>query len=198
MARLEIPASTVAAGTVLQHVSRLTYRGTPPYFSKDKKCRYDDPLKVFGVLYLGFDLNTSVMESVFHEHQWSRGARTISTVQVAQRMVRIIGVKDDLRLAHSTADGIMAPVLGLNLSQLLSRRYGHTQRLSARVHGNLDSNGHEYDGILYPSRNNYPATCVALFSRAASKIVLLRDLDLVRHRDWSSFVVQHKVKIVPA
>jgi hypothetical protein len=197
LVRLEIPVHTVAAGTVLQHVGRLTYLGTQLYFSRNKECRYDDPLKVYGVLYLGFDLNTSIMESVFHKHQWSRGARTISTAEVSKRMVRFVGVKKKLRLAHITAPGIMAPVLGLNLSQLLSRRYGHTQRLSAHVHRNLDSNGKEYDGILYPSRNNYPADCIALFSRAASKIVLQRDIELVHHRHWPSFVVQHKVKIVP-
>jgi hypothetical protein len=69
LARGEIPLKTIAAGTVLQHVSRMIYEGTPLYFNRDKVSRYDDPMQIYGVLYLGIDLNTAVMESVFHNHQ---------------------------------------------------------------------------------------------------------------------------------
>jgi hypothetical protein len=196
LARVEIPLKTIAAGTVLQHVSRMIYEGTSLHFNRDKVSRYDDPMQVYGVLYLGFDLNTAVMESVFHKHRWSRGARTLSTDEVARRMVRIIGIKQELRLAHITAEGIMAPVLGLNLSQLISLRYGHTQRLSANVHRHMDADGQQYDGVFYPSRNNYPANCIALFDRAAAKIVVQRDIALARHRDWPDFVEQHNLRIV--
>lgn len=198
MFKLDIPVKRIEAGTLLQHVGRLTYKGTPLHFGKDRQSRYDDPLKVYGVLYLGFDLSTALMESVFHKHRWNRGPRTISTDEIAKRVVRAVGVAEDLKLAHITADGVMAAVLGLNLSQLLSRRYGNTMRLSAKVHQNLDPDGQEYDGIYYPSRNNYPAHCVALFSRAADKVVLAKDLDLARHRDWPRFVMENKIKIVPS
>jgi hypothetical protein len=196
LARIDIPVHTVLAGTIQQHVSRLIYKGTQLHFGTEKQSRYDDPKQVYGVLYLGFDLDTALMESVFHKHNWSRGRRTISSLEVAGRIVRIVGVKQDLRLANITADGVMASVLGLNLAQLSSRQYGHTRRLSAWIHDNLDVSGQEYDGILYPSRNNFPANCVALFSRASHKIVLSRDIELVRHADWAGFIKQHKVGIV--
>lgn len=114
MARLEIPVHTVLAGTIQQHVSRLIYKGTQLHFGTEKQSRYDDPKQVYGVLYLGFDLDTALMESVFHKHNWSRGLRTISRPEITGRMVRIVGVKQELRLADITAEGVMASVLGLN------------------------------------------------------------------------------------
>lgn len=33
-------------------------KGNIPYFNRDKMNRYDDPMQVYGVLYLNFDLNT--------------------------------------------------------------------------------------------------------------------------------------------
>ncbi|VFT07331.1 Uncharacterised protein [Pseudomonas aeruginosa] len=41
-----------------------------------------------------------------------------------------------------------------------------------------------FDGVLYPSRNNYPAKSIALFERAAAKVALSMDIDLVDHVDW--------------
>jgi hypothetical protein len=196
LANTNIPVQPVKAGDLLQHVGRLIYQGTPLHFSRDKQSRYDDPLKNYGVLYLAFDLTTALMESVFHKHRWDRSPRTISTAEAGKRMVRLVGVTEDLRLAHITAPGVMASELGLNLGQLSSRHYGPTMRLSAYVHHNHDRYGQQYDGIYYPSRNNYPQHCVALFDRAAHKIVLQRDMELVRHRDWLSFVKDNSIRFI--
>ena len=48
--------------------------------------------------------------------------------------VRAVGVLQALQLADITAPGVMSTQFGLNLSQLASRRYSHTQRISKNVH----------------------------------------------------------------
>ena len=113
-------------------------------------------------------------------------------------MVRAVGVIDDLHLADLTAPDVMATQFGLNLSQLASRRYLHTQRISAAVHSMVDANGEpRFDGVLYPSRNNYPSSCTALFDRSDVKVSLIDDIDLVGHVDWPGFVTSHGVIVLP-
>jgi hypothetical protein len=184
--------ASVPVGELLQHVSRVAYRSDPLYFGRDAGNRYDDPANRYGVLYLASELSTALMESVFHKHQWYRARRTITRVEASARMVRAVGVIDDLRLANLSAPGVMASRFGLNLSQLVSRRYVHTQQISAKIHGATQA-----DGVLYPSRNNYPAVCIALFERAQDKIRLIDDIDLVDHIDWPKFVHSHDVIVLP-
>ena len=66
----ELPSFLIDAGELLQHVSRVVYRGSPLYYGRSSTNRYDDPAQAYGVLYLGRDLPTALMESVFHKHQW--------------------------------------------------------------------------------------------------------------------------------
>src|SRR3546814_13914180 len=97
------------------------------------------------------------MESVFHKHQWlSDTQRSIALKEVQARMVRAVGVMDDVLLADLTAPGVMAGYFGLNLAQLARRDYTHTQQVSAHVHSMLGDYGSAlFDGVLYPSRNHY-------------------------------------------
>jgi len=152
------------------------------------------------VLYLAFELSTALLESVFHGHRWHRRVRrTVSAAEVAARMVRAVGVLDDLVLADLTGPGVMAKQFGLNLSQLASRRYVHTQRIAKDGHDAVDAAGEAvFDGQLYPSRNNYPAKCVALFARAAAKVKCIDDIDLADHADWPGFVADHEIGVVTA
>ena len=122
LVNLAIPIYLVPAGTLLQHVSRMQYRGSSLYYGNGGDCRYDDPLMDYGVLYLGFDLDTALMESVFHQHKWISGRRAITTAEIAQRLVRAVGILQDMRLADLTAPNVMASALGLNLHQMTSRR----------------------------------------------------------------------------
>jgi hypothetical protein len=195
LVNLAIPIYPVPAGTLLQHVSRMQYSGSPLYYGNGGECRYDDPSLGYGVLYLGFDLETALMESVFHQHKWISGRRAITTTEVAQRLVRAVGVLQDMRLADLTAPNVMASTLGLNLHQLTSRRYTHTQKVSATVHNNKAPDGRPYDGILFPSRNNFPGKCVALFSRSHNLVCVEKDIPLARHRDWPEFLRKYQVGI---
>ncbi len=195
----ELPSFQIDAGELLQHVSRIAYRGSPLYYGRSSINRYDDPARAYGVLYLGRDLPTALMESVFHKHQWLDDAkRSIALKEVQSRMVRAVGVMHDLRLADLTAEGVMAGYFGLNLEQLANRDYTHTQRISAQVHAMLGDDGQPlFDGVLYPSRNNYPAASIALFERAGAKVSVVEDLDLVDHVDWPRFVATYRVGMEP-
>ena len=189
----------IDSGTLLQHVSRVVYRDQPLYYGRDGTNRYDAPARNYGVLYLGRDLSTALMESVFHKHQWNKDARrSIALAEVQSRLVRAVGVLEELNLADLTAEGVMAGYFGLNLEQLASRSYTSTQQVSGQVHAMRGSDGLAlFDGLLYPSRNNYPAPSVALFERAEKKVKVFEDIDLPDHADWPGFVADYRIGVQP-
>jgi hypothetical protein len=190
----------IDAGELLHHVSRVIYRGKPLHHGCDGTNRYDAPDNSYGVLYLGLTLPTALMESVFHKHQWDRDdRRSITLAEVRSRLVRAVGVLEDLALADLTAPGVMAGHFGLNLEQLACRGYRHTQQVSGEIHARQGADGRpSFDGVLYPSRNNFPGAAVALFDRARDKVRVFRDIDLVDHVDWLRFVEDYRVGIEAA
>jgi hypothetical protein len=194
---VELPSFRIEAGELLQHVSRIAYRDTALYFGRDGTNRYDAPARDYGVLYLGMDLPTALMESVFHTHHWDRDTRrSIALAEVQRRLVRVVGALVDLCLADLTAEGVMAGYFGLNLEQMASRDYTHMQRVSAQVFAMTGAADVPlFDGVLYPSRNNYPGRTVALFDRAGKKVTVVDDIDLVDHVDWPRFVEQYGLGI---
>lgn len=196
---MELPSFLIDAGELLQHVSRVAYRGTALHYGRGGANRYDAPSKDYGVLYLGSDLPTALMESVFHGHAWRVDARrSIALAEIRGRLVRVVGVLDSLRLADLTAEGVMAAYLGLNLEQLAGRDYACTQRVSAQIHAVPGADGVPlFDGVLYPSRNNYPAASVALFERAKAKVKVVDDIDLVDHAGWPAFVAAYGIAVEP-
>ena len=195
---MTISMRTVPAGAMLQHVSRTVYRGTALHFGRTGANRYDAADGSYGVLYLGLELPTALMESVFHQHQWlTDPSRGITTAEVQARLVRAVGVVDDLCLADLTAPGVMAASFGLNLEQLASRDYSHTQKISMTVHSAPAVGQALFDGVLYPSRNNYPGTAVALFERAKSKVQVTEDIDLADHASWPAFLQDYVVAVLP-
>ena len=188
----------LAVGELLQHVSRVAYRGQALHYGRDRTNRYDSPDRRYGVLYLGLTLNTALMESVFHKHHWDRTAkRSIALAEVRSRLVRAVGVLDELKLADLTAPGVMAAHFGLNLEQLASRGYEATQQVSGEVHALRRDDEPAFDGLLAPSRNNYPEPCIALFDRARDKVKVIADIDLVDHAHWPRFVEDYRIGIEP-
>jgi hypothetical protein len=194
-----LPSFRIVAGELLQHIGRVVYRDTVLHFGCDGTNRYDAPGRDYGVLYLGLDLTTALMESVFHKHHWDRDRRrSIALSELQSRLVRVVGALEDLRLADLTAEGVMAGHFGLNLEQLASRDYTHTQQASAQVFAMTGPDDLPvFDGVLYPSRNNYPGRAVALFDRAGEKVKVIADFDLVDHVDWPRFVEQYGIGVEP-
>ncbi|AMM18513.1 hypothetical protein AX768_30155 (plasmid) [Burkholderia sp. PAMC 28687] len=197
--RAALPSFSIDAGELLQHVSRVIYRNKPLYYGNKGTNRYDAPGRNFGVLYLGRDLPTALMESVFHQHGWLWDTkRSIALAEVESRIVRVVGVLEDLCLADLTAPGVMAGDFGLNLEQMASRDYTCTQQVSGEVYALVGDDGQpRFDGVLYPSRNNYPGTGVAVFERAEAKIKIITDVDLVDHIGWPDFVARYRIGIEP-
>jgi hypothetical protein len=196
--RMILPSLRIEAGDLLQHVSRMAYRNKPLRYGRNGANRYDSPMRSYGVLYLGRDLPTALMESVFHKHQWLMDAnRSITLAEIQGRMVRAVGVLKELRLADLTATGVMARCFGLNLEQLAARNYTHTQQVSVQIHAVREKNKPLFDGILYPSRNNYPAASIALFDRARRKVKVIADIDLVEHVEWPRFVMDYRIGVAP-
>lgn len=197
--RVELPPVRFAAGDLLQHVSRVAYRGTALYFGRNGANRYDATARDYGVLYLGLDLPTALMESVFHKHHWDRDTnRSIALAEVQSRLVRVVATTTDLDLADLTAESVMAGRFGLNLEQFTGRDYTYTQRLSAEVFGMVAAgNVPRFDGVLYPSRNNYPGRAIALFDRAGKKVRVVADIDLIDHVDWPLFVEKYDIGVEP-
>lgn len=186
-----LPTTTIPAGQRLYHVSRIAYAGTALHFGCGDN-RYDDRAGRFKVLYVGWDLPTALMESMFHQHEWTIDKRHVASAALADRLVREVAVLDRLTLVDLNTPGLMAARFGLNLHQLTSRDYTHTQQIAALAH---EQSG--VDGILYPSRNNYPGSCIALFDRCRARVGLITDIALERHRHWPDFAQQYGVTILP-
>jgi hypothetical protein len=192
-------AAIVEAGYYLQSVSREVYRGSALHFGKQGVNRYDDPACGYGVMYLAFDLATGLMETVFRNHRWWRAGakRSITWAEVQRRMVRIVRVEQDVRLCDLVTAGAAAQAFGLTGAQLSLRNYRATRALSARIVGFRSASGESFDGILYPSRNNPGARCIALFEQARAKVELDDDVRLDDHAQWPAFIREFDVSIGP-
>lgn len=109
----------------------------------------------------------------------------------------MIGVRSAIVVADLTREEVMAACLGVDLETLVSRDYCYTQQLSQQIHRLAGTDGRWcFDGICYPSRNNYPADCIALFDRASKCLSVERDIALAQHADWPRFVDIYKVGVV--
>ena len=87
----ELPLFLIDAGELLQHVSRVVYRGSPLYYGRSGTNRYDDPARTYGVLYLGRDLSTALMSRCFTSTSGWRTKRSIALKEVESRLVRAVG-----------------------------------------------------------------------------------------------------------
>lgn len=91
---IELPSLCIGAGELLQHVSRVVYRGQPLYYGREGTNRYDAPARDYGVLYPGRNLATALMESVFHKHRWDRDTvRSIALAEVQSRFLRLLRLR---------------------------------------------------------------------------------------------------------
>jgi hypothetical protein len=134
----------------------------------------------FGVLYLGYDLQTCWMETVVRQNMIRPAGFVIQIPQakMTDRWACEISSKDALVLAHFADEPLID--LGDSSSNIMGNSYLRTQMWSALLHAHANP---RVDGLRYRSRFRSDQSCIALFERAIS----LRGL-----------TAQHKRSIDPA
>jgi hypothetical protein len=200
------PTHVVPRGALLQHISWAQHAGAPLYFGRARSNRYDAPDGAYGVLYVAEQLDTCLMESVFHKNEWATGGlRQITLSRVEQTIVRFIQPQRDLRLFDLSSHGAATRHFGMNLHELTTRDYAALQGISQHIEA-MDAGmpGLRFDGLRYPSRNLTGAHCIALFDRSAlhgtpdallHELQWLADVPLWRHRDWPAFVGDYGIGV---
>lgn len=144
----ELPLFLIDAGELLQHVSRVVYREQPAVLwpqrhqslrrpGADLRRALPGPRPVHGADGVGVS-----------QAPVAGGREALDCAEGSREPARAgRGVLDDVRLADLTAEGVMAGYFGLNLEQLASRDYTHTQQVSAQVHAMLGDDGQPlFDG----------------------------------------------------
>ena len=152
-----------------RRLHRIYWQGRDPLepsFARNN--RYDCPVGTatgarFGVLYLGFDLDTCWMETVVR-HNVVRPAGTdipIPIQHMTDRWACEVTASEPLVLARF-ADAALVH-LGECVSNIMGDGYLRTQAWAALLHAHAHP---QVDGLLYRSRFMSDQFCVALFDRA--------------------------------
>jgi RES domain len=162
-----LPVKRVRAGTHWMRIHALgrkalwfgTRSGHAPIY------RFDDPDGRFGVCYLGTNLEVCFAETFLRNPPVriltldDLGARSLATVEV-RRELRLVPLHGS-SLARLGATAELASGGDYDISQLWSHA--------------LWKHSDQPDGILYRSRHDDSALCVALYDRAKDGVVVIRD-----------------------
>lgn len=147
---------------------------TEPYWGRRGTHRFDDPAKVFGVLYLGDTLGTAFAESVIHDNgrfDPPTGRYQVSLAEFCRAVTAFSAPSGDtLRLADLSGDNLKA--LGLNADLCAGSTYTTSQAWARAIHDRFPG----VAGIRYPSRQRPGCLCVALFERSGVSVSAHRPL----------------------
>jgi hypothetical protein len=130
--------------------------------------RFDDPAGSFGVCYLGTNLDVCFAETFLRNPP----VRIVALDDLAGRSVSTFEVRRQLRLV---------PVCGLNLARLgvtAELASGSDYAVSQEWSRVLWEHKESPDGILYRSRHDDSAFCIALYNRAKDALVLVENHSL--------------------
>lgn len=116
--------------------------------------RFDSPTGSFGVLYIAPALDGAVIETLLRSPQ----QRMVSRTDIEKRAVSKLEAGRPMRLVK--AHGCHLSMIGAT-SALFTGRYDHCREWSDALFLHPDAP----DGILYPSRHNPDAFCIALSER---------------------------------
>ena len=131
------------------------------FFGKSASYRFDDPLKEFGVLYLGKTRKGAFAETCLR----NIGATLLSTRFLAKRAMIEVGMKP-VRLLQAYGSGLAKIGQTALISASTQGGYPQTQRLSREAYEHPD----QVDGIAYMSRHDNTQLCIAVFDRAAGAL----------------------------
>jgi hypothetical protein len=160
------------------------------FFGKDGSCRFDDPLKKYGVLYASLKPDAAFAEvflrrldQILIEEQsiWERSLATIRLESLT--FVDLTG--DGLR--RISCDNRISTELPYGTSSLWSRALFEHPRKPA--------------GIVYRSRHNPKLKCLAVFSTHSNKLKLVNSTNLLSTslRSWTVRQLnRYNISILPS
>ena len=125
--------------------------------------RFDDPAGRFRVCYLGTTLDVCFAETFLRNPP----VRILALEDLAGRSIAPVEVRRDLRLVP--VHGSSLARLGVTAELATGSDYGSSQLWSCALWEHSD----EPDGILYPSRHDDSALCVALYDRAKDSVAIV-------------------------
>ncbi len=154
----KLPLVDVEVSQPLWRVHESSY-GAIWYGTKADK-RFDDPAKVFGVLYVGESPAVAVLETlvrgsdrcIVDQREWN--LRSVSRVYLGEA----------LRMLQFEGPGLRR--FGVGAERAHAGSYAECQELSATLHGRHP----DVDGIQFRSRWDTSQLCWAVFDRAKHKI----------------------------
>ena len=149
-------------------------RGQPPIH------RFDDTAGRFRVCYFGTTLEVCFAETFLRNPP----IRILALDDLAGRSVATLEVRRDLTLVPLRGSSLAR--LGVTAELATGSDYARSQ-LRSRV---LWEHSDQPDGILYRSRHDDSALCVALFDRAKGAVAIVRDCSLVEDSKQLSRLVK--------
>jgi hypothetical protein len=130
--------------------------------------RFDDPTGRFRVCYLGTSLEVCFAETFLRNPP----VRILALDDLAARSIATVEVRRDLRLVP--VHGSSLARLGVTAELASGRDYESSQLWSRALWEHSD----QPDGILYRSRHDDSALCVALYDRAKDSLAVVQDHSL--------------------
>jgi hypothetical protein len=131
-----------------------------PYFGRSGGNRWDDPLGVFGVCYLGDSLVTAFAETVLHDREPVDGEFHLAASEIEDRFAIGFGA-GTLRVVDLS--GVLLKRLGFKNDICAGTDYSPSQKLSRAIYQHPIG----ADGIRYVSRQVNNQYAYAVFDRAA-------------------------------
>jgi hypothetical protein len=130
--------------------------------------RFDDPAGRFRVCYLGTALAVCFAETFLRNPP----VRILALDDLAERSIAIVEVRRDLRLVPIHGPSLVR--LGVTAELASGSDYERSQLWSRA----LWEHGDKPDGILYRSRHDDSALCVAVYDRAKDGLAIVQDHSL--------------------
>jgi hypothetical protein len=130
--------------------------------------RFDDPAGRFRVCYFGTTLEVCFAETFLRNPP----VRILTLDDLAGRSIATVEVRRDLRLVPIHGSSLAR--LGVTAELASGTDYVRSQLWSRALWEHSD----EPDGILYRSRHDDSALCVAVYDRARDGLVIVRDHSL--------------------
>lgn len=147
------------------------------YFGQTRRYRFEDPEGVYGVLYVGRDVQCAFIET-FGDTRSLTGELEIARGDVAQRCLALIGNVRPLHVVDLTGAGLAQ--IGADARLTAGGDYALTQRWGRKIFDHPQ----RPDGVLYRARHDQSRLSLAVFSRASSAVTESLQGSLFEPGNW--------------